>query len=136
MAWQEAKIRTCTHCGGPHTMKTRRTCSDACAAARVGASTVGCRSPSVRAKRAKQKRTKYRRPDKATVIEALTEKQRGLCASCAEALPLVLDHDHCTGEPRGMLCVRCNAALGLMLEDPAKILGLMSYAEACKPKCA
>lgn len=49
--------------------------------------------------------------------DALLEKQCGVCAIC-EALPpvgrlrrLSVDHDHVTGEVRGLLCQRCNMAL-------------------------
>lgn len=45
--------------------------------------------------------------------------QGGVCAICGEAPTtkrLAVDHDHETGELRGLLCVPCNAALGV-LED-------------------
>ena len=53
--------------------------------------------------------------------DALVALQRGLCAICARAgQPLQVDHDHrhCPGTEgcrqcvRGMLCPRCNTALG------------------------
>ena len=43
----------------------------------------------------------------------------------------MLDHCHATGEPRAMLCVRCNAALGLLREDPAVCRMLAEYAAVC-----
>lgn len=38
-----------------------------------------------------------------------------------------LDHDHETGKIRGMLCNKCNMALGLLRDNPDIVLGLHSY---------
>ena len=40
-------------------------------------------------------------------VEAL-----GCCQACGAAEELVVDHNHCTGEVRGLLCLWCNTALG------------------------
>jgi hypothetical protein len=49
-------------------------------------------------------------------FERLLETQRGVCAICKKARPenrtLHVDHDHKTGRVRGLLCFRCNNALG------------------------
>lgn len=48
--------------------------------------------------------------------------QNGVCAICKMiAKPgkrLHVDHDHETGEIRGLLCVSCNAAIGHLRDDP------------------
>jgi hypothetical protein len=53
--------------------------------------------------------------------EAMFEAQGGVCAICGEARPedrtLHVDHDHETGEVRGLLCFRCNNALGDLREE-------------------
>lgn len=75
--------------------------------------------------------------------EKLLNDQDGKCASCGCAIFRredgywngAIDHDHgCHPGPQGcaecvraVLCRRCNQALGLLDEDPAKILCLMDY---------
>lgn len=62
--------------------------------------------------------------------QEMFDKQGGKCAICGSKgfylnknaqLKLVVDHDHETGEVRGMLCHNCNRALGL-LQDSERIL--------------
>ena len=54
----------------------------------------------------------------------LLSKQGGVCAVCKKPNwngrgPMV-DHDHKSGKVRGLLCVKCNVAIG-MVDDDAKI---------------
>jgi len=53
--------------------------------------------------------------------ERMFEGQNGVCAICGEARPdertLHVDHDHETGVIRGLLCFRCNNALGDFREE-------------------
>ena len=56
-------------------------------------------------------------------FEAILVAQGGRCAVCgvaeSGARDWHMDHDHYTGEPRGILCVRCNGGLGLFKDSPA-----------------
>jgi hypothetical protein len=53
--------------------------------------------------------------------ELMLAAQGGVCAICGEARPeertLHVDHDHGTGEIRGLLCFRCNNAIGDLREE-------------------
>jgi hypothetical protein len=53
--------------------------------------------------------------------ERMFEAQGGVCAICGEVRPeertLHVDHDHLTGEIRGLLCFRCNNAIGDFREE-------------------
>ena len=59
----------------------------------------------------------------------MLDAQNGVCAICqAPPLPnrnLDVDHDHDTGQIRGLLCNRCNKILG-QAEDSAELLRLMA----------
>jgi len=64
-------------------------------------------------------------------------KQKYLCAACGEVPSgtkpnssiLHVDHDHKTGEIRGLLCQKCNSALGLLGDNKGKVLKLLAYIE-------
>lgn len=63
--------------------------------------------------------------------------QGGLCAICRDPARssktsehgsgLVIDHDHETGEVRGLLCARCNAAIGLLDDNAGWMHGAATY---------
>ena len=53
--------------------------------------------------------------------EGRLAEQLGTCAICHEGpgvRRLAVDHDHVTGAVRGLLCCKCNTALGHLREDP------------------
>ena len=63
--------------------------------------------------------------------EAKLAEQGGGCAVCGkEPKPdksLHVDHDHNTGEVRGLLCFSDNAALGHLRDDAERIQALLNY---------
>ena len=54
--------------------------------------------------------------------------QSGRCATCVRPLRMVhTDHNHETGEFRGLLCPSCNRAIGLLRDDPVVALAVSQY---------
>jgi len=66
-----------------------------------------------------------------TEYEQMWQRQQGRCAICEQAKDkLGVDHCHTTGRVRALLCVSCNAALGLLQEDPALFDRAVAYLKA------
>lgn len=65
--------------------------------------------------------------------EALLRAQDGVCAICEQVeligIGLAVDHDHVTGKIRGLLCMRCNTALGRFRDDPKLLRRAAEYLE-------
>ena len=57
----------------------------------------------------------------------MLERQGGVCAICQSAPAIHIDHDHRTGAVRGMLCFRCNAALGQLGDSPDVLVRAARY---------
>jgi hypothetical protein len=68
---------------------------------------------------------------------ALLEKQGGVCAIChqpqrethknGKAYMLAVDHDHSTGKVRGLLCNKCNQALGALSDSVTLLQRAIDY---------
>lgn len=58
------------------------------------------------------------------------------CVICGSEEKLVVDHDHITGEIRGMLCNHCNRGLGHFRDDPMllEFAAQYLYASADSPE--
>lgn len=68
--------------------------------------------------------------------DAMFISQGGACSicGCPETIKLKnivkrlsVDHNHITGKVRGLLCHKCNQALGLLGENPVVIKSLLEY---------
>ena len=57
----------------------------------------------------------------------------GKCQVCGSTKRLCIDHCHDTEKPRGLLCHKCNTALGLLDDDLQRILKLSQYLAQSRP---
>lgn len=64
-------------------------------------------------------------------FDARASKQNNVCAICSRICPsgrlLSVDHCHKTGKIRGLLCMRCNKALGLFDDNVLNISKAIEY---------
>ena len=62
---------------------------------------------------------------------ALLEKQGNGCAicggQCSSGLRLAVDHNHYTGEVRGLLCWHCNTGIGKLKDSPHLVAKAVVY---------
>ena len=67
---------------------------------------------------------------------ALLQKQREVCCICKQPekikkrdkiIALTVDHDHNTGKIRGLLCSRCNVALGQFSDSISLLKAAIAY---------
>jgi len=73
----------------------------------------------------------------ASEYDDMMAEQGDLCAICGnpetclgnngEVKMLAVDHNHDTGEVRGLLCNNCNRAIGLLGDDPQLLLKAVAY---------
>lgn len=70
--------------------------------------------------------------------DAIFANQNGVCAICKKAESaidsstkmvkmLAVDHNHDTGEVRGLLCSKCNTGLGLFNDSTANLISAINY---------
>lgn len=67
-----------------------------------------------------------------THLSRLRKTQREHCAICWERISkLSVDHDHATGEVRGLLCSTCNSGLGMFKDSPRLLAAAIIYLDRC-----
>lgn len=68
-------------------------------------------------------------------VDIAMHNQQGKCAICECKLntsrytKMNVDHCHKTGKLRGILCMNCNTAIGLLKESPQRFDAAKSYCE-------
>lgn len=65
------------------------------------------------------------------------EKQKGLCACCGQSHESFkrgfhVDHDHTTGQVRGLLCTECNPGIGYFQESTERLEMAIAYLKKFK----
>lgn len=71
---------------------------------------------------------------------SMLEAQGGVCGSCGRSETAVdprtgrirrlhVDHDHVSGKIRGLLCTKCNMAVGFVEDDPSRARSIAWYLE-------
>jgi hypothetical protein len=65
--------------------------------------------------------------------DLLLAQQGGRCALCPRETNLHIDHDHTTGRVRGILCIKCNHALGVLGDDLPGLDRATSYLNGASP---
>jgi len=63
----------------------------------------------------------------AAEVDAMIERQGGLCAICRERKPEHVDHDHLSGRVRGILCFGCNGGLGQFQDNTEWMARAIEY---------
>lgn len=69
------------------------------------------------------------------VVQARLNAQDGLCKICRIAPAVHLDHNHKTGQTRGLLCGNCNRGLGLFKEDVEILNNAIFYLGLWDDRC-
>ncbi len=77
----------------------------------------------------RERKRKRKRRISDDVYDVLFARQGGVCAVCKQKYHRRLHADHChsTGKLRGLLCPKCNPALGLCRDDPDCLLAAAAY---------
>jgi hypothetical protein len=89
----------------------------------------------IRAKQLRRQRTEAAKQARRKGLYGLTPvehadlvaRQKGLCAICNEPKDLCIDHDHKTGQVRGLLCTNCNLGIGNLKDDPEILRKAIAY---------
>jgi hypothetical protein len=91
-------------------------------------------NPAARAAAARTERLKARYGLTPEQVTAMVEAQGFRCAACPRDVTNVpcVDHCHTTGKVRGILCRKCNIALGHADDNPQTLRALADYLETSR----
>jgi hypothetical protein len=66
-------------------------------------------------------------------FDRIMAQQGGVCPICGRENPEHVDHDHVTGELRGILCFNCNQGLGNFRDSPQAMARAIEYLSRFTP---
>ena len=76
----------------------------------------------------REAKLKHRYSLSSAAVSIMMEKQQNRCTICGnELIRPCVDHNHSTGDVRGILCQSCNVILGLAREDEATLQAAIEY---------
>lgn len=146
---QEVETKVCRDCRDPKPLSDfskhqhcKQGRNPSCKACRNAASAIYYKNNREKVLGRKRGRTKkyYRKHDikrkyglTVQQYEALVEACNGKCAVCKgddKGRTLAVDHCHRTKRVRGLLCRKCNIAIGCMDDDPSRLLLAAAYVES------
>lgn len=132
IATKAATERRCTHCQGVIPPERR---------ARNGADVIFC-SPNCKqnsytadGRYAEQARARYLKNKYGLAVEQVDEMCLAGCSICGTTEWTgkhkigYVDHNHATGEVRGILCAQCNVGIGMFGDDPERMRRAADYVE-------
>lgn len=64
------------------------------------------------------------------LYDSMLAEQGGVCKICGRSNGkryMMVDHDHGTGQVRGLLCTNCNCGIGHFCEDRKRLLTAVDY---------
>ena len=76
-----------------------------------------------------------------TILAEMLKQQNNSCAICQSSNPggkhrqgmFMVDHNHKTGKIRGLLCNRCNLAIGVLRDDVKLLNKVVQYLHSTTP---
>ena len=126
-------MRTCTKCGQTLDVERFSWANKERTRRRGDCKTCAYRPKTIQQQRKAQRKHRYGVDD--TEFTRMMVEQEGMCAICAvvldedgeRSLKPCVDHCHTSGHVRGILCHRCNAALGLLDDDIERLQKAQEY---------
>lgn len=79
----------------------------------------------------------YRLGVPVAVVRKVIERCGGKCEACKQPLTnrqMRVDHDHKTGEVRGVLCVFCNALEGMLNKQKDRVQQVLAYVQMAEER--
>ena len=117
----------CVVCAKEPCRPQRKTCANCAALQVMRRRQWGMKNPERQAEVCRRSRLKCRFGLTPEDFADLVVRQSGKCLICKSQTDLVIDHDHQTGQVRGLLCLACNSGLGLFYDDPIHLQAAIDY---------